>query len=103
MTQSQSTLHDRLLGDGFSASAFSFGAMGMSEFYGTPPDDAALLAVLDRALELGVSMIDTADMYGRGHNERLIGKFIARHPTEYANGRIRIATKFIISRSSVQI
>ena len=77
MTQSQNMLQERSLGDEFSASAISFGAMGMSEFYGTPPDDTASLAVLDRALELGVSMIDTADMYGRGHNERLIAKFIA--------------------------
>ncbi|MDO4767841.1 MAG: aldo/keto reductase [Pseudomonadota bacterium] len=98
MTQLQNMLQERSLGDEFSASAISFGAMGMSEFYGTPPDDAASLAVLDRALELGVSMIDTADMYGRGHNERLIAKFIARHPMEYTNGWIRIATKFGIDR-----
>lgn len=98
MALTQNTLQERSLGDGFSASAISFGAMGMSEFYGTPPDDAASLGVLDRALELGVSMIDTADMYGRGHNERLIAQFIARHPAEYANGRIRIATKFGIDR-----
>lgn len=94
----QHTLQERTLGDGFCASAISFGAMGMSEFYGTPPDDKASLAVLDRALEMGVSMIDTADMYGRGHNERLIAKFIARHPVERASGRIRIATKFGIDR-----
>lgn len=98
MAQTQDWLQERSLGNGFSASAISFGAMGMSEFYGTPPDDTASLAVLDRALELGVSMIDTADMYGRGHNERLIAKFIAQHPVEYANGRIRIATKFGIDR-----
>lgn len=98
MTLTQSTLRDRSLGDGFLASVISFGAMGMSEFYGTPPNDAASLAVLDRALELGVSMIDTADMYGRGHNERLIAKFITRHPADYASGGIRIATKFGIDR-----
>lgn len=86
------------LGDGLKASAISFGAMGMSEFYGTPPDDESSLAVLDRALELGVSMIDTADMYGRGHNERLIAKFLARHPVERAKGQIRVATKFGIDR-----
>lgn len=92
------TMTERKLGDDFSASAVSFGAMGMSEFYGTPPDEATSLAVLDRALELGVSMIDTADMYGRGHNELLIGKFIARHPEAYVKGYIRIATKFGLDR-----
>ena len=72
--------------------------MGMSEFYGPAPSDEDSLLVLDRALELGVTMIDTADMYGRGHNERLIAKFLARHPEERRNGRIRIATKFGIDR-----
>jgi aryl-alcohol dehydrogenase-like predicted oxidoreductase len=89
---------ERQLGDNLTASAIAFGAMGMSEFYGTPPDDAASLAVLDRALELGVSMIDTADMYGRGHNERLIAKFLGRHPAERTSGQIRIAAKFGIDR-----
>lgn len=98
MTQLQTNIPERELGDGFSAAAISFGAMGMSEFYGTAPDDEASLTVLDRALELGVSMFDTADMYGRGHNERLIAEFIARHPGEHTNGRIRIGTKFGIER-----
>ena len=89
---------ERPLGDGLMASAISFGAMGMSEFYGTPTDEDTSLAVLDRALELGVSLIDTADIYGRGHNERLIGKLLTRHPAERANGLIRVATKFGIDR-----
>lgn len=98
MTQQDNTLSERQLGDRLAASAVSFGAMGMSEFYGTPPDDDASLAVLNRAQELGVTMFDTADMYGRGHNERLIAKFLALHPQERANGQIRIATKFGIDR-----
>jgi len=98
MTELQTTMPERELGDGLYASAVSFGAMGMSEFYGSAPDDEASLAVLDRALELGVSMLDTADMYGRGRNEQLIAKFIVRHPGEHAKGRIRIATKFGIDR-----
>jgi aryl-alcohol dehydrogenase-like predicted oxidoreductase len=98
MTKQDALLPERQLGDHFATSAIAFGAMGMSEFYGTPPDDAAFLAVLDRALELGVSMIDTADMYGRSHNERLIAKFLTRHPAERASGQIRIATKFGIDR-----
>lgn len=98
MTQQQTSIAARQLGDGFSAPCISFGAMGMSEFYGTPPDDARSLQVLDRALELGATMIDTADMYGRGHNERLVAQFLARHPDDVARGRIRIATKFGIDR-----
>ena len=98
MTQHNTAMPERELGDGLPASAISFGAMGMSEFYGAAPDDEACLKVLDRTLELGVSMIDTADMYGRGHNERLLARFIARHRAEHANGRIRIATKFGIDR-----
>lgn len=99
MISIQQPLQERVLGNGFTASAVSFGAMGMSEFYGTPPEDEASLQVLDRALELGVTMFDTADMYGRGHNERLIGRFIARHHREYIRGFFRIATKFGIDRA----
>lgn len=98
MKQHNLSLPERPLGDGLAASAISFGAMGMSEFYGTPPDDETSLTVLDRALELGVSMLDTVDIYGRGHNERLIGKFLARHPAERSKGQIRVATKFGIDR-----
>lgn len=98
MEQLHANMPERRLGDGFAASAISFGAMGMSEFYGAAPDDEASLVVFERALDLGVSMLDTADMYGRGHNERLIAKFIARHPGEHAKGRVRIATKFGIDR-----
>ena len=86
------------MGDGLAVSAVSFGAMGMSEFYGPAPSDEESLKVLDKALELGVTMIDTADMYGRGHNERLIAKFLARHSEERRNGQIHIATKFGIDR-----
>ena len=96
--QEQTSMPARLLGDALTASPIAFGAMGMSEFYGTPPDDNTSLAVLDRALELGVAMLDTADMYGRGHNERLIAKFLARHPGAQASGAIHIATKFGIDR-----
>lgn len=88
----------RVLSDGLTVSAISFGAMGMSEFYGPAPSDEESLKVLDRALELGVTMIDTADMYGRGHNEQLIAKFIARHPAERKSRQIQIATKFGIDR-----
>jgi aryl-alcohol dehydrogenase-like predicted oxidoreductase len=59
----------------FDIPALGIGCMGMSEFYG-PADDEASLAVLARALELGVNFLDTADMYGRGHNEELLGRFL---------------------------
>ena len=51
------------------------GCMGMSDFYGET-DTAEALATLDRALELGVTFLDTADMYGYGENEKLIGPFV---------------------------
>lgn len=92
-------MSDRRLGGDFAASAVSFGAMGLSEFYGTPPDDDASLKLLDRSLELGMSLFDTADMYGRGHNERLIGRFLARHGAERQAGRCAVATKFGIERA----
>ena len=96
--KTETAILPRGLSDGLTVSAISFGAMGMSEFYGPAPSDEDSLLVLDRALELGVTMIDTADMYGRGHNERLIAEFLARHPAERKSGRIQIATKFGIDR-----
>lgn len=70
------------------------GCMGMSEFYG-PTDVEESLKTLDRALELGVTLFDTADIYGIGHNERLIGPFIQAHRDE-----VVIATKFAIVRKA---
>jgi hypothetical protein len=49
------------------------GCMGMSEFYG-PSDETQSIATLHRALELGVNLLDTADLYGNGRNERLLKK-----------------------------
>lgn len=92
------TIPLRQLGDGLTASEISFGAMGMSEFYGTPPEEEASLAVLDEALNQGVTLFDTADVYGRGHNEELIGKFVRAHKTDFNARRLKIATKFGIDR-----
>jgi aryl-alcohol dehydrogenase-like predicted oxidoreductase len=68
------------------------GCMGMSEFYGET-DTAEALATLDRALELGVTLFDTADIYGSGHNEELIGPFVRAN-----RDRVVLATKFAIER-----
>jgi aryl-alcohol dehydrogenase-like predicted oxidoreductase len=62
--------------------------MGMSEFYGTP-DEAGGLATINRALDLGVTFLDTADMYGPFTNERLVGQAIASRRDE-----VQLATKF---------
>jgi len=73
-------------------SPIGLGCMGMSEFYGAT-DDTQSLKVLHRAMELGVDMLDTADMYGDGHNEALIGRFLKE-----TSHRPFIATKFGIRR-----
>src|ERR1700704_4107580 len=69
------------------------GCMGMSEWYGKPDWDGSI-ATIHRALELGVSFIDTADVYGSGHNEVLVGR--ALH--DRRDG-VQLATKFGIDRS----
>ena len=76
-------------------SALGLGCMGMSEFYGAT-DDTESLRTLARALELGVDFLDTADMYGHGHNEELLGRFLR----EQGRRRVRIATKFGIQREN---
>ncbi len=82
-------MEHRLLGkQGLRVSALGLGCMGMSEFYGAF-DDEASTTVIHRAIDLGVTLIDTADMYGSGHNEILLGKAIKGR----RDGLI-IATKF---------
>ena len=73
-------------------SAIGLGAMGMSEFYGETDDDQSI-ATLRRALDLGVTFIDTSDQYGTGHNEQLVGRAIAGSRDE-----VQLATKFGIRR-----
>ncbi|HZZ00299.1 MAG TPA: aldo/keto reductase [Candidatus Baltobacteraceae bacterium] len=87
-------MRQRQLGNnGPLVSAIGLGCMGMSEFYG-PRDEAESIRTIERALELGVTMLDTADMYGAGENERLVGMVIAGQP----RSQIFLATKFGIVR-----
>lgn len=83
-------MQQRTLGSELRVSAIGLGVMGMSEFYGTP-DEAECIATLERAIELGVNFWDTADAYGSGHNERLIGSFLAERGWR---DRVVLATKF---------
>lgn len=83
-------MQTRTLGrDGPVVSALGLGCMGMSAFYGGRGDDAAAIAVIQRALERGVTLLDTADMYGPHTNERLVGRAIAGR-----RGQVVLATKF---------
>lgn len=91
-------MEQRTLGaGGIAVSAIGLGCMGMSEFYG-PSDDAQSLDTLDHALDRGITLFDTADIYGRGHNERLLGQWLGRLPAERRD-RVVLATKCGIVRS----
>ncbi|WP_314172437.1 aldo/keto reductase [Streptomyces winkii] len=81
----------RLGADGPEVGVQGLGCMGMSFAYG-PTDTDEARATLERALELGVTLYDTADMYGAGENEKFISPFVAAHRDE-----ITLATKFAIS------
>ena len=86
-------MEERYLGrSGLKVSAMGLGCMGMSEFYGTG-DPAESIATIHRAIDLGITFLDTADMYGHGANEELVGKAVAGK-----RAQIVLATKFGIVR-----
>ena len=91
MTTSSPT---RTLGDGLVVSSQGLGCMGMSEFYGAT-DEAEGLATIGRALDLGITFLDTADMYGPFTNEQLVGRAIASRRDE-----VVLATKFGVVRDT---
>ena len=82
-------METRKLGrQGLEVSALGLGCMGMSDFYGAR-DEAESVATINRALDLGVTFLDTADMYGVGTNEELIGRAVRER-----RERVVVATKF---------
>src|SRR5438874_8882340 len=82
-------MQSRTLGkSGLKVSALGLGCMGMSEFYG-PGDERESIATIHRALDLGVTLLDTADMYGPFKNEELVGKAVKSR-----RDKAVVATKF---------
>ena len=83
-------MEQRKLGDqGLEVSAIGLGCMGMSAFYGDPADEKEAISTIHRALEIGVTLLDTAEMYGPHTNEKLLGKALADRRDEAI-----VATKF---------
>ena len=80
-------MNQRKLGS-LTVSAIGLGCMGMSEFYGRT-DDEESIATIRRALDIGVTFLDTADMYGSGHNEQLVGRAVKDRRDD-----VQLATKF---------
>ncbi|NEK85288.1 aldo/keto reductase [Blastococcus saxobsidens] len=90
---STTPLGTRTLG-GLTVSTLGLGCMGMSQSYGTASRGESI-ATIHRALDLGVTFLDTSDVYGDGHNEQLVGEAIAGRRDE-----VQLATKFSLSRTA---
>lgn len=90
-------MQTRTLSQNLTVSSVGYGAMGLSEFYGQT-DDQASLQLLYKLIDLNITFIDTANLYGRGHNERLIGHFLAGLD-KATRKQFKIATKCGIDRS----
>ncbi len=88
-------MQQRTLGQGLKVSALGLGCMGMSDFYGGTETEQDSIAVIHRALELGVNFLDTADMYGPHKNELLVGNAIRDR-----RDKVVLATKFGIVRDT---
>ena len=78
----------RTLGKSLTVSDLGFGCMGLSHTYGAS-DDAEAIRTIHHALDRGVTLLDTADIYGNGHNEELVGRAIADR-----RSKVVLATKF---------
>ncbi len=86
-------MQQRYLGQqGLKVSALGLGCMGMSEFYGSKDDDTSIQTI-EYAIDLGINFFDTADMYGTGHNETLLGRALKGR-----RDKVVLATKFSILR-----
>src|SRR5262249_5207885 len=85
-------MEGRRLGGGLEVSAIGLGCMGLTASYGPAPDEDVAIAIVRRALDLGVTFLDTADSYGAAHNEELVGRASAGR-----RDKVVVATKFGLS------